>query len=226
MEGNKRNYVLLAGIARPEEPDRARYRWSREETYRQFTLRTQAGVPLVSEQEKIYEQEEAAQTERRLGLFWESFPLIMRNWKNVLKHPALSEIPMDPIGVVYGMKGVTLGSLVFAWRASRMCTVCPKCGGTAYFLPYVEDYFLGPWNPQDDFPEVSHVYCSDCGAEDRYYDYNYDPEATCRHFYYLLENWKRCHRPAGQGMLFETAMHLLKLCEIYGETPEEIITNF
>ena len=223
MEQGKRNYMLLVGYGRPEESEYRKRAGNFEESFRQFSLRTKAGVPLVSEHEETYRREVEAQRERRLGLFWESFPLIMRNWKTVLRYRILADIPLDSLGLVYAVKGVTLGSLVFAWRARSMRSVCPKCGGTAYFLPYIEDFFGGPWCRTDDFPEKSHVYCSDCLTDARYYDFDYDPEAACHHFRYRLERWMRSHRPAESEMIFERAMHLLKLCEVYGEPPEEIL---
>lgn len=222
MKKNNRNYMLLVGFGQPEESEYQKRARLHEENFLQFTRRTRAGVPLVSEQEKIYERETEAQRERRLGLFWDSFPLIMRNWKTVLRYPLLSGISMDPLCLVYGMKGVTLGSLVLAWRARHMRTVCPKCGGNAHFLPYMELPFPGPWSMPEGFPEKTHVYCSDCGAETHLYDYEYDPESKCRDFRHMLEKAKRCRLPGESEMTFERAMHLLKLCEIYGDPPKEI----
>lgn len=170
----------------------------------------------MSEHEIAYGKEEAAQRERRLKLFWDSFPLVMRNWKKILRTPGLSGMSMDPVGVVHGTGGVTLGSLVFAWRARGMRTVCPECKGTAYFIPYVEHPFTMSCDPEDEFPERCRVFCSGCGQESDIYEHGHDPQAKCRDFRLLLEKWKRCHRPAEPGTLFETAMHLLKLDEIYG----------
>lgn len=87
MKKNNRNYMLLVGFGQPEESEYQKRAKFHEENFLQFTRRTRAGVPLVSEQEKIYERETEAQRERRLGLFWDSFPLIMRNWKTVLRYP-------------------------------------------------------------------------------------------------------------------------------------------
>ena len=116
--------------------------------------------------------------------------------------------------------GVTLGSLAFAWRAHCMRTTCPECNEDAYFIPYVEHPFTMFCSLPDDFPdfpEKSHIYCSACGKENDLYKFEHDPQSKCRDFRLLLEKWKRCHRPAESGTVFETALHLLKLDEIYGE---------
>ena len=217
MVETKRNYVLLNCFA-DTETAKSEGVSNRRETLSQYLLRAKAGVPLVSEHEIAYEKEVSAQRERRLKLFWDSFPLIMRNWKKILKNSVLSDISMDAIGVVHGIRDVTLGSLAFAWRTRCMRTVCPECRGTAYFVPYVEHPFTMSCDPMGDFPdfpEKSRIYCSACGKESDLYEYEHDPQSKCRDFRLLLEKWKRCHRPAESGMLFETAMHMLKLDEIY-----------
>ena len=216
MEEFEHNYILLNCFAAAEKAEYEGFR-NRRETLGQYFLRTTAGVPLISEYEIAYEKEMSAQRERRLKLFWDCFPLIMRNWKKILKTPTFSNISMDPIGVVHAVRGVTLGSLAFAWRARCMRTVCPECHGTAYFVPYVEHPFLMSSDASDDFPEKSRAYCSACEKEYDLYEYEHDPQSKCRDFRLLLENWNRCHRPASSGMVFETALHLLKLGEIYGE---------
>lgn len=222
MVENKHDYVLLNCFADTEKAECEEFR-NRKETLRQFSLRTKAGIPLVSEHEIAYEKEVSAQRDRRLRLFWDSFPLIMRNWKKILKTPVLSNISMDPIGVIYVMRGVTLGSLAFAWRARCMRTVCPECHGSAYFIPYVEHRFTMFCDSQDDFPEKSRICCSACGTESDLYEYEHDPRTKCYDFRLLLEKWARSHRLVKSGMVFETALHLLKLGEIYGE---DIIPSF
>ena len=219
MAETNRNYVLLNCFAAAEKAEYEGFR-NRRETLGQYFLRTTAGVPLISEHEIAYEKEVSAQRERRLKLFWDSFPLIMRNWKKILKAPAFSNISMDPIGVVHGIRGVTLGSLAFAWRAHCMRTTCPECNEDAYFIPYVEHPFTMFCSLPDDFPdfpEKSHIYCSACGKENDLYEYEHDPQSKCCDFRLLLEKWMCCHRPTESGIVFETAVHLLKLGEIYGE---------
>ena len=230
---NDRNYILLNIFPSPEESAYQKMYRNREETYRQFSARTAAGLPLVSEQEKIFEREEAERKERRLRLFWDSFPIIMRNWKKVLKYPILSNISVDPIGIVPRMRGITLGALVFAWRTSRMRCICPSCHGTAYFVPYVEDLLsrhmcATAWEDDEhsmDFPEKCLIYCSTCGKEDHLCEREHNPEYKCRDFLWRLECWNRCHRPTDSEMIFEHAMHLLKLSEVYKEDPEIFFLN-
>lgn len=215
----KRYYVLLPNYGHSKErANQDRYA-PRQESFHQFTRRTSAGIPLTSEDVEIYKKEESARIERRIRLFWDSFPVIMRSWKKILKYPALSNIPLDSIGLVSCFSGITLGALVFAWRASCMRCECPQCHGEAYVIPfYIRPIFDGAFT---DFPDACPIYCSSCGEEDDLYDHEYDPRSKSDSFHFLLECWKRCCHPTYSNLLYEQALHLLRLSEVYGEDIEE-----
>ena len=214
MEQRKHNYFLLYPFINREDFENDIYHRKYPESFHQFSRRTSAGLPLNSEQEEIFNKEEAEiaainkrRVNRRYELFWDSFPVIMRNWKKILKYPALSNISMDPLWLI-GMRGITLGALMFAWSASFMRCVCPDCQGTAYFIPFAP------------YPGCSRsfIFCSFCGKENTLYE---SADVQITQFRTLLDRWKHFCHPEESTILFERALHLLKLSEVYEEDLKE-----
>ena len=73
-----------------------------QESFSSFNRRIDAGLPLVSDEEKEFENEEKEiqsvldrRRERREKLLWKSIPLLARNWKLFRKYPKLYNIPID-----------------------------------------------------------------------------------------------------------------------------------
>lgn len=214
MEQRKHNYFLLYPFIKHDDFENDICRRRYPESFHQFSQRTNDGLPLTSEQEELFNKEEAEiavikekRANRRYELFWNSFPLIMRNWKKILKYPALSNISIDQQSLT-GLRGITLGALMFAWSASFMRCVCPDCQGTAYFIPFAP------------YPDCSrcYIFCSSCGKENTLYE---NEDWRIMQFRTLLERWKHFCHPAESTILFERALHLLKLSEIYEEDPKE-----
>ena len=237
--------TILDFVCRNNSRDEGAYS-PRNENYRQFSRRTKAGLPQFSEQEGVLEKENAAiesvmfrRAKRQRKLFWEKFPLIMRNRDKILKYPILANIPIDSLRLAYATKGWTLGALVFAWGASEMRGVCPHCQAIAFYMPYTDmDDHLFPqcscgWFGCDGERAPFHyedtsafVRCSSCGAEsDVGGDINKTPRSLHARFYWLMECWMHCHRQFKSQMTFEHAMHLLMLSEIYEEDPEDFFTG-
>lgn len=221
----------------------------RNETYRQHSLRTKAGLPQFSEQEDFLKNENAEveavmsrRSQRQLKLFWENFPLIMRNRDKILKYPILANIPIDSLKLTYATKGLTLGALIFAWGASEMRCVCPHCQGNAFYMLYTEmKYLWGPscgndWGEHEGEYEDLHyedtsvfVRCSSCGEENSVSGVCGDILKTPRNLYsgflWLIACWNHCRHHFDSKMSFEHAVHLLKLSEIYEEDPEDFLTG-
>ena len=218
----------------------------RNETYRQHSLRTKAGLPRFSEQEDLLKNENAEieavmsrRSQRQLKLFWENFPLIMRNRDKILKYPILANIPIDSLKLTYATKGLTLGALVFAWDASDMRCVCPHCHGNAFYMPYTEMKYL--WSPSCEYDwgesegendglryEDTSVFvrCSSCGEENSISgDINKTPRYLYSGFLWRMDCWKHCCHHFDSKMSFEHAVHLLMLSEIYKDDPEDFLTG-
>lgn len=90
-----------------------------QESFRSFYKRINAGLPLISDEEKEFESEEKEiqavldrRRERREKLLWKSIPLLARNWKLFCKYPKLYNIPshsshsgaMIPLPIIYTAK--------------------------------------------------------------------------------------------------------------------------
>lgn len=121
------------------------------ESFRSFNKRIEAGLPLVSDEEKEFEKEakeiqaiQERRNKRRENLLWSSIPLLARNWHLFRKYPKLYNIPID--FVYFGdffrsiswepqYHNVPLGGLVAAWKMEACQLPCPECQGKAYLVP-------------------------------------------------------------------------------------------
>ena len=72
------------------------------ESFRSFSKRIDADLPLVSDEEKEFEKEAQEiqavldrRNKRRENLLWKSIPLLARNWNLFRKYPKLYNIPID-----------------------------------------------------------------------------------------------------------------------------------
>ena len=121
------------------------------ESFRSFNKRIEAGLPLVSDEEKEFEKEEKEiqsvldqRNARREKLLWKSIPLLARNWNFFHKYPSLYNIPIDFVyfgdffaSISWEPKNhnVPLGGLVAAWKTEACQLPCPHCQGKAYLVP-------------------------------------------------------------------------------------------
>ena len=146
-----------------------------QESFSSFNRRIDAGLPLVSDEEKEFENEEKeiqsvldCRRERREKLLWKSIPLLARNWKLFRKYPKLYNIPIDFVffGDFFGSEmwwenpypSRPLGGLVAAWKTETCQLSCPCCQDKAYLVPQHKpersfsciDFFDGPSNSEDD----------------------------------------------------------------------------
>lgn len=136
-----------------------------KESFLQQSKRTEAGLPLISDDEKAFDREEreikaieqkifaveGRRTARRQKLFWNNLPLFIRNWEKFRKYPILSNVSVyfsdlctlnlelfNDYELNLNGCNATLGGLVFAWRAPSMHFTCPYCHGQAYFIPRIQ----------------------------------------------------------------------------------------
>ncbi len=78
-----------------------------QESFRSFNKRINAGLPLISDEEKAFESEEKEiqavldrRRTRRENLLWKSIPLLARNWKRHSSHSGA----MIPLPIIYTAK--------------------------------------------------------------------------------------------------------------------------
>lgn len=136
-----------------------------KESFLQQSKRTEAGLPLISDDEKAFDREEREKrgleqiifnveirrATRRQKLFWNNLPLFMRNWEKFRKYPILSNVSVcfyDLFTLNWDFFNfselnlndcnATLGGLIFAWRAPSMHFTCPHCHEQAYFIPRIQ----------------------------------------------------------------------------------------
>ena len=147
------------------------------ESFSSFSKRVNAGLSLVSDEEKEFEKESKEiqaildqRNARREKLLWKSIPLLVRNWKLFRKYPRLYNIPIDFVyfGDFFGSiswrpqdHNLPLGGLVAAWKTDGCRLPCPEFHDEAYLVPQheydrhascgVDDFWGGPSDFGDDF---------------------------------------------------------------------------
>lgn len=174
----------------------------------------------VSDQEKEFEEEQVQidailqkRNKRRTKLFYECFPLIMRNWDLFRKNPGLYKVSIDFMG--FGgscfdeddvFEKPLLGGFVRAWRSPSFRQTCPRCHGEAYFMPfYPRPFSLSP---------TRFLYCPNCNEEIMWGEDLFNFDRAWIKFMNLVRTSNRVVPLRKSGMLFEHAMHRLLSYEL------------
>lgn len=207
-----------------------------QESFRSFNKRINAGLPLISDEEKEFESEEKEiqavldrRRERREKLLWKSIPLLARNWKLFCKYPKLYNIPIDFVffGDFFGPEmwwenpypSRPLGGLVAAWKTETCQLTCPHCQGKAFLVPRHLPEPLLSFGSDDSTPY--YIYCEKCGKIINWYDFDTEISEKNSKFERIMSQWNRRAEPAVPPLQFERAIHLLTLYETSGEEPDE-----
>ena len=196
-------------------------------------------IDITSDQEKEFEEEQVQidallkkRNKRRTKLFYESFPLIMRNWDLFRKNPGLYKVSID--FMKFGgsdfldddvFEKPLLGGFVCAWRSPSFRQICPHCHGEAYFMPFysipvmrftLEDIMSGKGLPQTRF-----LYCPCCKKEIMRDESSYDFNRDWIKFTQIVRTSNRVVPSRKSGMLFEHAMHRLLSYELDKKPPQK-----
>ena len=196
-------------------------------------------IDITSDQEKEFEEEQVQidallkkRNKRRTKLFYESFPLIMRNWDLFRKNPGLYKVSID--FMKFGgsdfldddvFEKPLLGGFVRAWRSPSFRQTCPHCHGEAYFMPFcsipvmrftLEDIMSGK-----DLPQTRFLYCPSCKKEIMRDESSYDFNRDWIKFTQIVRTSNRVVPLRKSGMLFEHAMHRLLSYELDKKPPQK-----
>ena len=185
------------------------------------------GLPIVSDQENEYEKEQIQidvvlqkRNKRRTKLFYDCFPLVMRNWDLFRKNPGLYKVSID--FMKFGGSDFLdddvfakpmLGGFVRAWRSPSFRQICPHCHGEAYFMPFysfpimrftLEDIMSGK-----SLPQTRYLYCPNCKKEIMRDEKLSDFDRDWIRFTQIVRTSNREVPSSKSGMLFERAMQRL-----------------
>lgn len=193
----------------------------------------------VSDQEKEFEEEQVQidallkkRNKRRAKLFYESFPLIMRNWDLFRKNPGLYKVSIDFMGFggsCFDERDVfekpMLGGFVRAWRSPSFRQTCPHCHGEAYFMPFcsipIMRITLEDIIKANDLPQTRFLYCSSCKKEIMRDERMFDFDRDWIKFMNLVRTSNSVVPSRKSGMLFEHAVHRLLSYELDKKPPQK-----
>ena len=181
----------------------------------------------VSDQEQEFEREQVQldaifkkRNTRRTKLFYENFPLIMRNWDLFRKNPGLYKVTIDFMGFggsCFDERDVfekpLLGGFVRAWKSPSFRQTCPHCHGEAFFMPfYPRPFSLSP---------TRFLYCPNCNEEIMWGEDLFDFDRAWLKFMGIVRTSNSVVPSRKSGMLFEHAMHRLISYELDKKPPQK-----